>query len=69
VTEGSASASANTTGTASEFGWTMDSLWMSSISKAWPAVLFTSTAFASEVRCPLPQTEASGLPPSSHTNS
>ena len=57
-------AHANVAGTASEFGCRIDSLWMSSISKPWPAVLFTSAACATETFRPVPHMDAFGAVPS-----
>src|SRR5215510_8566385 len=47
----------------------IDSLWMSSISNACPAVLLTNTALVKDVRWPVPHSEATPLPPSSRTTS
>src|ERR1051326_6593571 len=69
LSAGSASASASATGTAREFGWTIDSLWMSSISNACPAAPLNRTALVSDVRVPLPHSEAISLPPSACTTS
>ena len=61
------SAKPSAIGTVSEFGCRIDSLWMSSISNACPAVLLASTAWDHDVRSPLPQIDTFPLPPSAIT--